>query len=284
MGDLQDLGHALRFSLHQTTGPLSIGFNTYPYGGGVEEHRHHDFAEVFWVVRGRIRYVWHGQESIIGPGFLQFIDRDDHHRLEAIDRGGCTLVNLSIHQPLLTRWRQQRVLGSDWPWDETAPLQLDHRDLTRLQAAVATMPPEASAVDHLWLVAGVVRLAAEVRARGASNQGGGSAEPPPEWLVRALRAWRDGEPAADVQAVARHAKRSREHVARTVRRHFGVSPSTLLNHLRCDRAAAALRATDQPVLALALDCGFSGLGHFYRCFQARFGCAPRRYRDGFRGV
>jgi transcriptional regulator GlxA family with amidase domain len=38
------------------------------------------------------------------------------------------------------------------------------------------------------------------------------------------------------------------------------------------------------MLTIALACGFAGLGQFYRCFNQRFGCAPRRYRAGFRRV
>ena len=87
-----------------------------------------------------------------------------------------------------------------------------------------------------------------------------------------------------MRALAGRAGRSREHLARTIRRHYGLSPSLLLNQLRCDRAAAELRTTETPVLIIALACGFAGLGQFYRCFNQRFGCAPRRYRAGFRGL
>jgi AraC family cel operon transcriptional repressor len=118
------------------------------------------------------------------------------------------------------------------------------------------------------------------RARGATA----SSEPPPPWLDDALRRWQEGPPEADVPVLARWSGRTREHLARTVRRHYGTSPSTLLNHLRCDRAADDLRTTERPILDLALASGFSGLGHFYRCFQARFGSSPRRYREAFRGV
>lgn len=283
MGDLENYGSAIKFAIHHAIGPVSIGMNSYAFGGGVKKHRHHDFAEIFWVVRGRIKYHWNGHDGTIAPGHLQFVRREDTHYLEALDVSGALLVNLGIHQPLLTKWQRQGVFGGTWPWADTTPLHLDHRDLSQLQTAVASMPLEPSPIDHLWLVAGVVRIAQEVRARRRLHPCG-SAEPPPDWLTRALRDWRDGEPEADVRALARRAGRSREHLARTIRRHYGSSPSTLLNHLRCDRAAADLRATEIPVLTIAMSCGFSGLGQFYRCFQSRFGCAPRRYREGFRGV
>ena len=283
MGDLKDGGSRLRFAVHRASGPMSIGIHSYPYGGGFKAHDHADFSEIFWLVRGRVRLRWKDEDQLIYPGYLQFVRREDRHEFEALERGGAVLVNVSVHQPLLAKWQRQKVFGARWPWADTSPLHLDHRDLAQLQAALASMPRETSDLDQVWLVASIARVAAEVRARGARH-GSRSAEPPPAWLEQALRDWRDGEPEADVRALARRAGRSREHLARTIRRHYGLSPSTLLNQVRCDRAAADLRTTEIPVLSIALACGFAGLGQFYRCFNQRFGCAPRRYREGFRGV
>ena len=276
---MERYGDAIRFAVHGTPGPVSIGFTSYAEGGGVEEHTHADFAEVFWVVRGGVRHRFAGREQLIGPGHLQFMRRDDRHRLQA-GSGGMTLVNIAVRLPQLARWKRQGVFGDRWPWDDNRPVHLDHRQLDRLRQALATVPARPSAVDHLWLIAGVVREVVVARARGVTA----SSEPPPTWLDEALRRWQEGPPEADVPVLARWSGRTREHLARTVRKHYGTSPSTLLNHLRCDRAADDLRTTERAILDLALASGFSGLGHFYRCFQARFGSSPRRYREAFRGV
>jgi AraC family cel operon transcriptional repressor len=129
-------------------------------------------------------------------------------------------------------------------------------------------------------MATVVREAAQARQQPSPA----SPEPPPSWLTEALTRWQAGPPDAGVPELAAAAGRSREHLARTVRRHFATSPSHLLNQTRCDRAAALLRDGSQPILDLALASGFANLGQFYRCFQTRFGTSPRRYREGFRGV
>ena len=47
---------------------------------------------------------------------------------------------------------------------------------------------------------------------------------------------------------------------------------------RLNAAAAALRAGDDTVLAIAESCGFENLSYFNRMFKRKFGLTPREYR------
>jgi AraC family transcriptional regulator, melibiose operon regulatory protein len=44
------------------------------------------------------------------------------------------------------------------------------------------------------------------------------------------------------------------------------------------RVIGRLVQTDDSVVNVALDCGFSNLSHFYKVFAGRFHTTPRRYR------
>jgi AraC family cel operon transcriptional repressor len=79
-------------------------------------------------------------------------------------------------------------------------------------------------------------------------------------------------------ALARLAKRSPEHVAREFRRYLNWTPTDVINDARMSYAADRLAASDDKITTIALDCGLENLGHFYRLFQARYGCTPRAYR------
>jgi AraC family cel operon transcriptional repressor len=69
-----------------------------------------------------------------------------------------------------------------------------------------------------------------------------------------------------------------DHVRRVLRRAVGLTATELVNRMRLDHAAAALRMAEKPVLAIAQEVGMPHAGHFYRCFRARFGLAPAAYR------
>lgn len=75
---------------------------------------------------------------------------------------------------------------------------------------------------------------------------------------------------------------SREHLARLARRHLHRSLAELQSLRRLDHAARLLRYSDEPVTTIAAASGHGNLGHFYRCFRQRFGCAPGIYRKQYR--
>lgn len=72
--------------------------------------------------------------------------------------------------------------------------------------------------------------------------------------------------------------RSREHLARSFRRHFGVSIGEYLRGRRIDHAARQLASTDRSVAALATEAGFADQSHLTRWFRRRYRVTPDRYR------
>ena len=48
---------------------------------------------------------------------------------------------------------------------------------------------------------------------------------------------------------------------------------------KLSNAAESLRSSDQRIIDIALDCGFSSSEAFSRAFGKEYGCSPRVYRD-----
>ena len=72
---------------------------------------------------------------------------------------------------------------------------------------------------------------------------------------------------------------SPSHLHRVFRAETGVTLVSRVHRLRLDAAAQRLRETDQTVLAIAQDVGFTSQSHLTRLFTRQFGCAPGRYRE-----
>ena len=58
----------------------------------------------------------------------------------------------------------------------------------------------------------------------------------------------------------------------------GGSFSRILINTRLERGIALLQTTDEPISAIALDCGFKTPSHFSDAFKTRFGIPPRAMR------
>lgn len=82
----------------------------------------------------------------------------------------------------------------------------------------------------------------------------------------------------DLEALARVAHVSPDHLVRTFRRVFGETPHRYLQRRRVERAMFLLRSTDDDVLAICHAVGFTSLGTFGRTFAQVVGETPTQHR------
>ncbi|AKF03284.1 AraC family transcriptional regulator [Sandaracinus amylolyticus] len=89
------------------------------------------------------------------------------------------------------------------------------------------------------------------------------------------------DPAAPVTLaeLARRARMSRHHFARSFRRDIGLAPMAYVRRLRAERAAVLLRVTDRSIAEIAFACGFSSAGRLSEAFRARFATSPTAWRE-----
>jgi AraC family cel operon transcriptional repressor len=233
----------------------------------------HDFAEWFWVESGRLRHRCEGSEEELGTGDARFLPPGQEHGFACADEA--VLVTVSVPQPAFALLRRRYGGAPGWPWPArgVGRLRLDADQLRRLGSALAELPGRGQEeVDREWFVATLMRFL-----RRPPEAPRDAATPP--WLSAAVAGL--GEPrrlAEGLPGLVRLSGRSAAHLSRAVRRHYGCTATALVNRLRLERAARELRLGQAPIAAIALDCGFGNLGHFYRQFRAAFGQAPRAFR------
>jgi AraC-like DNA-binding protein len=82
----------------------------------------------------------------------------------------------------------------------------------------------------------------------------------------------------DVPALAKAARASPAHFARSFRRAFGETPHQYLLTRRMERAAALLRGTDHSVARICAEVGLASVGSFTTSFKRTFGLTPTAFR------
>lgn len=80
--------------------------------------------------------------------------------------------------------------------------------------------------------------------------------------------------------LAQLAGMSQSHFSRLFKQSMGLSPHQYLLRQRVERAKQLLKDTSQPVVEIALACGFDSHSHFSRQFRQITGVTPKAYRAG----
>ncbi len=86
------------------------------------------------------------------------------------------------------------------------------------------------------------------------------------------------ETGVSLDVLATTAGLSRSHFARAFRQSTGKSPHQYLTQRRLVRARELLARSDQPIIEIALRCGFSSQAHFTQSFRQIVGATPLEYR------
>ena len=84
-----------------------------------------------------------------------------------------------------------------------------------------------------------------------------------------------GNPDAGIDDMAAATATSRSSLNRKMKSLLGVTPADFLKESRISRAATLLSETDRPIKEIALDCGFSDLNYFGKCFKAARKTSPQ---------
>ena len=72
---------------------------------------------------------------------------------------------------------------------------------------------------------------------------------------------------------------SRSSYIRYFKQLFGCPPIVYIQNYRLRQAKSMLKHTNNPLTAIANDCGFCDSAHFSRLFKQKYGMSPSRYKD-----
>ena len=241
---------------------------------GIKAHGH-DFPEFFWATTGSGKHLINGEELPLRAGELVFMRPGDWHGLSTGSDGVFELVNVAFPARVLENLKAQyNDIEQIWGHKHKLPLsyKLTELQCQWLEAAVTRLLNYRDSRIELDRL--LINLVCEIHQ--AEND---LFHACPEWLAAACRRLRKPQYFTEGSGViARLAKRTPEHTARTLLKHTGLTPSEVVNRFRMDYAAAQLCTTSKTINEIAEECGFSSLSYFFQRFRERFKISPRKYR------
>jgi AraC-like DNA-binding protein len=222
-------------------------------GAALVEHRHAE-AHVLIVLDGLMTDDGRPYRS----GDARASSASDVHFVRFSDRAACLIVR-SVSDARLPRVRDR--------WSGRLPVARTAR--------MASVVARAGTLGSPLTDGELQGLVDETLDRFALAQHAVLASPAPLWLseLRDRLARAEG-PSFGAAHWARLAGVSREHLARSFRRHFGTSLTTYRCHTRVAHACRLMDLGVRPLRDIALEAGFADQSHMTRVFRRCLGGTP----------
>jgi len=255
----------------------------------------HEFIEMLFVIDGTFRHVTADQTYDEKTGGLTILNYNQFHTLKT-PNGPVELMNLYWNPERHPPPRLQEPLASRL--DELIPAHpmLGHR-LNRTRHLQFVKPEKAT---HLLRL-----LHSEQQEQGPGNEAATdalfrlflielcrAAPTLPEEIrkhfnprMETVRQYLEKNHAEPVrlEQLCTISNLRKANLCRQFKKHTGLSTGDYLKQRRLAAALQKLRTTDDKILSICHDCGFSDIAHFNRTFRAALGQTPSEFRKCSRG-
>lgn len=248
----------------------------YRYVNGIDDNsdiHSHEFFEIFITVSGTVHHFINGKSELLPEGSLVFIRPSDKHGYiyESDNRSETAYINLTFTP-------------------ETAKQLFDYLSdgFPSYELLSAAMPPFAtlSAAEKNKLVSQISELngikwqdkkmlklrmrliLADIFTKYFFDYSLPKKTQIPIWLIHLTDMMRLRENfTAGITQMTELSGKSREHIARSIKKYYGISASEYINEFKTNYAANMLLHTNLNCIDICFESGFQNLSWFYTCFE-----------------
>ena len=76
--------------------------------------------------------------------------------------------------------------------------------------------------------------------------------------------------------------KSPEHLSRSLKKYYNISPSQLISNLKLNYALNLLMNTNMKIIDICFEAGFVNLSTFYDSFKKQYDTTPREFRKKYK--
>lgn len=242
----------------------------------------HDYYEIFFVNNGSAHHIVNNNSLYLERGALVFIRPADEHYYETTEGSNFQFFNIVI--PTATIAHIANFLGENFRnyflGSAMVPI---HRTLNINSAnRVAKMLEELmmftkSEIDYYNMEFDIIMI--HLIHYFISPSSYESEANFPGWFSHLLTEMQKPHNySKGIKAMQDISNYSKEYLCRTFKHYMNTTPTSYINRLRMQEAARRLIYTEDSVIDLSLELGFSNLSHFYHLFKKSYSMSPVQYR------
>ena len=245
---------------------------------------YHDYYEIFIPLNGKAIHIVNDARLPLKKGVAIFIRPSDTHDYVCDGEDGFDMLNITFTKDMansifsyIDDKETLDVLSSPSLPPCITLSEDDLRILASDMNDIRLMETDARLLKSSWRLL-LMKLVNLFILRPSEEQLHASA---PKWLMELREKLKeDNNFAEGLPCIDRLCDKSREHVARSMKKYYGVTVSEYINDLRLNYMANMLRYSNHEILDIIFESGFNNVSWCYKCFSKKYGMSPLEYRNG----
>jgi AraC family cel operon transcriptional repressor len=247
----------------------------------------HDFYEIF-VTFDQVNHYVNGAMQGLASGSLVFIRPEDQHNYETIGTNPFHIVNIAFRQEAFDSLSNyldgpefmKRMLESELPLITKLQPYESFAIKSSFQELAFSSHLDKTMIRHQFKM-----LLLHVFVQYFQRPRNDTRSPLPQWLQELNENMQQKEYfVAGLPKLIELSGKSQEHLGRSIKKHFGTTPTEWLNAFKLQYAASLLVHTEESIIDISIDSGFDNLSHFYHVFKRYYKLSPARYRKANKKV
>lgn len=261
----------------------------YVYGINDRYNPHcHEFYEIVITISGTVIQETNGEMWNLSEGSLVFIRPDDVHGYvyDTSESRKTAYINLTFTketaEKLFDYFSDEQIVNSLLLSDMPPVVLLSDMEKEQLLEQISQLDI-VNWQDKKALKLKMRAILADVFVRFFYKLAERKNNKMPEWLSELIVEMKktDNFIAGPARMIELSGK-SREHLARSVKKYCGVTLSAFVNELRINYVANMLLRTNINVIDICYEYGFQSLSNFYRIFKEKYGVSPTAFRKQYK--
>lgn len=246
----------------------------------------HDYYEIFVLLDGCAHHFINESDVILQKGAVVLIRPADTHDYLCVNGEPFSMLNFTFTQEtahalfdyLGDGFSSVSLLGAKYPPSNLFS-EKDFAWLNAQMTAIRVIPPTNTAALKTALRILLFRLL--VKCFSDFSETGDRPDEMPAWLSDLCNEMRKSENFVyGIERMVELSGRSREHVARTLKRYTGQTLSAFVNDMRLTFVANMLKNSNHSISHILFESGFNNVSWASELFRKKYGTTMRDFRNG----
>lgn len=248
---------------------------------GDRAYHSHDFYEIFYILKGAVEHEVNGKTQTLHAGDICFLNLTDVHSFLREPGNTCKHRDIIIQADFFESVCdfidpnfKFAYINNQLPKIVSLPFERIERYESRILNTISLTD-----INIGWNLAIIKTLLVSLLNSLIEEEKQSNIQYYPMWFNDLLGRFHMNDCLkAGLDEILRVYHFSKPYMCRTFQKYMGCTMTDYLNDIRLQQAAFQLQYTDETIISICNEVGFSSISYFNTIFKRKYGMAPNAFR------